>query len=196
MEENFDALDVIARTRDKVKIDSKPTGDSLFILWGSLTAFFFLLEFVCWQVFRADWCEFLWAGIPVIGGPWMAFLLKKDHDRTHMRTKESKLVLDVWMFAGIVCCLGGFVLGFANLEKEVLLPLIGLLVGAGAFVTGEVLGYRPKIVGGLAGAGLGMVSFLLQGDIWIWQALALAMVAMVALVIPGILYKRSFCHGI
>ncbi len=34
MEENFDALDVIAQTRGKVKMDDQPTGNYLFPLWG------------------------------------------------------------------------------------------------------------------------------------------------------------------
>ena len=38
MEENFNALDVIARTWGKVELDSLPYGDRLFPLWGGLAA--------------------------------------------------------------------------------------------------------------------------------------------------------------
>ena len=44
MEENLDALDVIARTRGKVQMDESPTGDSLFLVWGWPAAVFFLLD--------------------------------------------------------------------------------------------------------------------------------------------------------
>ena len=62
--ENFDALDVIARTRGKVDMDHMPVKDRLFLLWGTLGAVFFGLEFVLWQFFRAEWCLWLWIGIP------------------------------------------------------------------------------------------------------------------------------------
>ena len=168
--EQFDALDVIARTRGKVDMDATPTGDSLFILWGTLTAVFFLLEFALWQVFKGEWCLWLWPGIPLVGGPWMAVLLKKDHDRTHMRTRESKLVLDYWIFVGCASCVSGFVFGFAGVYSLFHLPLTCLLVGIGAF--------------------------LLQGDLWVWQMLALSVVAFVSLVLPGIQYKRSIRNGV
>lgn len=75
-------------------------------------------------------------------------------------------------------------------------PMISLLVGIGAFVTGEVNRFRPKIIGGLAGAAIGIGSFLLQGDLWPWQMLALAVVSVVSLVIPGVLYKKSIKDGV
>lgn len=50
MEENFNALDVIARTRGKVELDSLPSGDRLFPLWGGLAAVFYLAEFLPWQM--------------------------------------------------------------------------------------------------------------------------------------------------
>ena len=64
--EQFDALEVIARTRGKVDMDSNPTGDSIFILWGSLTAFFYLLEFVLLRL-GFGWAVWLWGGVPVVG---------------------------------------------------------------------------------------------------------------------------------
>ena len=83
--EQFDALDVIARTRGKVDMDGAPNGDRLFLLWGSLTAFFYLLEFLLWQVLHRDWCFWLWIGIPLLGLPLMSVILRRDHERKHMR---------------------------------------------------------------------------------------------------------------
>ena len=196
MEENFDALEVIARTRGKVEMDSTPTGDNLFILWGALTAVFFLLEFVLWQLLQAQWCLWLWIGIPAIGGPWMAYLLRKDHERTHIRTKEAKVVLDMWIFVGCASCVSGFLFGFAGVYTTYAIPLIGLLVGIGAFITGEVLRFRPKTVGGLVGSAIAIGSFLFRDDMWTWQILALSLVSIVSLVIPGIMYKKSVCNGV
>lgn len=197
MEENFDALDVIARTRGRVDIDASPTGDYLFILWGSLTALFFLLEFIFFRIFAQEWCLWLWLGIPLIGFPWMASFHKKEHDRTHTRTREAKVVLDYWIFIGCASCASGFIFGFAGVYEQFAFPLIGVLTGTGAFVTGEVLRFRPKVVGGLVGVAVGIGSFLLQGEeLYIWQMLSISLVAVVSLVIPGILYLRRIRNGV
>lgn len=196
MEELFDALEVIARTRGKVEMDKVPTGENLFLLWGILTAAFFLIQFVLWMVFRQSWCLWIWTGAVVIGWLWMIILLRRDHKRTHYRTHEAKIILDFWIFAGVACAVGGFAFGLADMFELFAVPLISLLVGMGAFVTGEVNRFRPKIIGGLVGAAIGIASFILQGELWEWQMLSLSIVAVVSLVIPGFLYKKSIKDGI
>ena len=196
MEENFDALEVIARTRGKVEMDKVPTGENIFLLWGTLTAFFFLLQFGLWLSLHQPWCMWIWAGAVIIGWPWMIVLLRKDHNRTHCRTHDAKIILDCWILIGAVCAAGGFVLGVAGLFETIAMPLISLLIGIGAFFTGEVNRFRPKTWGGIAGAVAGILSLLLQGDLWIWQMPALSLSAIFSLVIPGLLYKRSIKSGI
>ena len=196
MEENFDALEVIARTRGKVEMDDIPTGENIFLVWGWPTAVLFLLEFVLWQLFRQEWCLWLWVGIPVVAVPLMVHFLRKDHERTHVRTHNAKVVLDYWIFVGAACGIGGFAFGFAGLYEDCFMPLVCLLVGIGSFLTGEILRFRPKIVCGLIGCAAGMASFLLRGDLWHWQLLSVAMVALVSLIVPGILYNRRVRDGV
>lgn len=195
--EQFDALEVIARTRGKVEMDSSAqTGGGLFPLWGWLTVIFYTLAFVIYYWLHHDWALWLWIGIPVVGFPIMISLLRKDHERTHMRTHRSKLVLNYWIFAACAIGIGGFIFGFAGIYEMVENPLICLLVGIGSFVTGEVARFRPMMVGGITGAALGVCSFLLQGELWVWQMPCIVMVAIVALVIPGYLFKAREKNGV
>ena len=196
MEENFDALEVIAHTRGKVEMDDRPSGGWLFPLWGWLTFFFYLCEFVLWQVFQREWCLWLWMGIPLMGIPLMTFILRKDHERTHMRTRRSKLVLDYWIFAACAIGIGGTVFGFAGIYEVAENPLICLLVGIGAFLTGEEARFRPMILGGIAGAAVGVGAFLLKGELWTWQLLCVVLTALTALIIPGHLYKKTIGNGV
>ena len=196
MEENFDALEVIARTRGKVEIDGMPTGKKLFPMWGWLTALFYTLEFVLMQLTGQEWCLWLWVGIPLIGIPLMIAILRKDRERLHIRTHGSKLVLDYWIFAACAIGIGGFVFGFCGIYETVENPMIGLLVGIGAFVTGETVRYRPMIIGGLTGAAIGICSFLLQGELWVWQTLAIALCAIVALIVPGYMFEKKVKDGV
>ncbi len=196
MEENFDALEVIARTRGKVEMDGISTGDKLFPLWGWLTAFFYLAEFVLWQVCHQWWCLWLWVFIPLAGIPLMIRIIRNDRERSHMRTRSSKLVLDYWIFAACVIGVGGFMFGFAGIYEMVENPLICMLVGIGAFITGETMRFRPMIIGGLAGAAIGVCAFLLQGDLWIWQLLAIVLVAIFSLIVPGYCFENKVKNGV
>ena len=196
MEENFDALEVIARTRGKVQMDDYPTGGWIFPLWGWLTVFFYLLEFLLWLWLRQDWCLWLWVGIPVVGMPLMGAIVRKDRERTHMRTRESKLVLDYWILAACTIGIGGFVFGFSGIYEVAENPLICLLVGIGAFITGEESRFRPMVAGGIVAVAIGLGSFLLRGELWYWQMLGIVFAALVALVIPGHLYEKSVKRGI
>ena len=194
--EQFDALEVIARTRGKVDMDGAPTGGKLFPLWGWLTAVFYLAEFMLWQWLHQEWCLWLWVGIPVLGLPLMAIILRREHERVHMRTRVSKLVLDYWIFAACAIGLGGFIFGFGGVYEVVENPMICLLVGIGGFITGEAARFRPLIVGGLAAAAMGIGAFLLQGELWAWQMLVIVLVAVVALIVPGYMFEKSSSHGV
>jgi hypothetical protein len=196
MEENFDALEVIARTRGEVELDSAPTGGRLFPLWGWLTAVFYLLEFILWQALHQEWCLWLWIGIPLFGIPLMCVIIRRDHERTHIRTHASRLVLDYWIFAACAIGIGGFLFGFSGIYEMVENPMICLLVGTGAFICGEAVRFRPMIVGGLAGAALGILAFLLQGDLFAYQMLCIVAVAVVALIVPGYLFERRVRNGV
>ena len=194
--EQFDALEVIARTRGKVDMDGAPTGGKVFPLGGWLTAFLYLAEFVLWQLLHQEWCLWLWIGIPVFGLPLMAFILRREHERVHMRTRVSKLVLDYWIFAACAIGLGGFVFGFAGVYEAIENPMICLLVGIGGFITGEATRFRPMIVGGLIGAAMGIGAFLLQGELWVWQMLVIVAVAVIVLIVPGYMFEKSSNHGV
>ena len=65
MEENFDALEVIARTRGKVTMERTPTGENLFLLWGALTAVFFILQWGSKSRYRIY--IYLVAGLVIVG---------------------------------------------------------------------------------------------------------------------------------
>ena len=192
----MDALDVIARTRGKVEMDEVPTGGNLFLVWGWPSAVFFLLEFLLWQRFHQLWCLWVWAGLLLVAVPLMVHTVHKDRQRTHTRTRSAKLILDYWMLAGLACCALAFLFGFVGLLRVCLFPIICLLVGIGSFITGEVLRFRPKMTGGLLGCAIGIGSFLLQGEYWHWQILAVSVVSAVTLIIPGYLYNKRIKDGV
>ena len=190
-------LDIIAQIRSEVKREDELTGENLFLVWGYPTVFFLILEFVTLKYFNENWCSWLWVGIPIVGAPLMFYYLEKDYKNTGRRTHEANIALKMWIFVGYASCLGGFTMGMAGVFEQCYCSFQGLLIAMGCFVTGIILRYRPKTICGIAGSAISFLSLFFQGDLWPWQLLIAAIVAVITLIIPGHLYNHYVkTHGI
>lgn len=185
-----DELDIIARTRSEVMSRKEITGENLFLAWGYPTAFFLLVEFVALMLWDQDWCSWIWLGIPLVGTPLMIYFLNEDYERTHHRTLDQNVILQMWIYVGFVSCIGGATMGFADVFQQLYCTFQGLLISFGCFLTGVILHFRPKTVCGIIGTVLSFVSIFFQGDLWPWQLLITALVTVITLIIPGHLFRR------
>jgi len=183
-------LDIITRIRSEVAGSRELTGENLFLAWGYPTAVVLLLEFVALKVWNEEWCNWLWAGIPLAGVPLMAYFLNEDYERTHRMTLDQNVILALWVFIGFASCVGGAAMGLAGVFQQSYFACLGLLCGLGCFMTGIVLHFRPKTVCGIVSSMLSVVPLFFQGELWPWQLLATSVVVTIALIIPGHLYRR------
>ena len=183
-------LDIITQTRAEVLKCQELTGENLFLAWGYPTAIVLLLEFMALLIWNEDWCSWLWAGIPLIGGPLMVYFLNEDYERTHHRTLEANVILMMWIFIGFASCVGGTAMGFSGVFPQCYCSFQGLLVGMGCFMTGIILHFRPKIICGIIASALSAVPLFLQGSLWPWQLLIAAVIVTIALIIPGHMFRR------
>lgn len=185
-----DELDIITHIRGEVQSSKELTGENLFLAWGYPTAFFLLVEFVALILWNKNWCEWIWMGIPLVGAPLMVYFLHKDYERTGSRTLEQNVILRMWIYVGFVSCVGGASLGFAGVFEQCYCMFQGLLIGMGCFLTGLILRYRPKVVCGIIGSALSFLPLFFQGEYWHWQLLIAAGVTIIAMVIPGHLFRN------
>ena len=183
-------LDIITRTRGEVMSHREPTGENLFLVWGYPTAIFLFMEFAALMLWNENWCEWIWAGIPLVGAPLMMFYLKKDYERTGRRTLEQNVILQMWIYVGFVSFIGGATMGFAGVFEMLYCTFQGVLIGMGCFLTGLILRFRPKTVCGMVGTALSFAALFFQGGLWPWQLLIVSIVAVIALIIPGHLFKK------
>lgn len=183
-------LDIISRMRGEVYGHRVPTGENLFLVWGYPTAFFLLIEFAALMLWKENWCNWIWMGIPLVGAPQMIHFLRKDYDRTGNRSLDAKVILYMWIFVGFVSCIGGAMMGFAGVFEMLYCTFQGILVGFGCFLTGVILRFRPKTVCGIVGTALSFVSLFFQGDLWPWQLLITALVTVITLIIPGHMFNK------
>jgi len=185
-----DELSVISQIRGEVKGNRVPTGENLFLAWGYPTAFFLLVEFFALILWDKIWCSWIWLGIPLVGTPLMVYFLNEDYERTHRRTLDQNVILQMWIFVGFLSCLGGVTMGFAGVFPMLYCTFQGLLVSFGCLMTGLILHFRPKTVCGIFGSALSFVSLFFQGDLWPWQLLVAVLVTILTLIIPGHLFRH------
>ena len=79
----------------------------------------------CWATLYANhqpWCMWVWLAAVLIGWPWMIILIRRDHIRTHRRTKESKIILDLWTWQMLTLSLASVaalvIPGFLNFQQR------------------------------------------------------------------------------
>ena len=187
-------LDIITRVRSEVMSRKDLTGENLFLAWGYPTAIVLLLEFAALMIWNEDWCSWLWLGIPLIGVPLMIYFLNEDYERTCRRTLDENVILVMWIFIGFASCVGGLAMGIAGVFRQSFFAYLSLLCGFGCFMTGIILHFRPKIICGIIASALSVVPLFFQGDHWHWQLLATAIIVVIALIIPGHLFKQYVKH--
>lgn len=178
-------LDIITRIRGEIMSHKEHTGVNLFLVWGYPAVTVFLLEFAVKLLLHKNWYEWLWLGIPLIGAPLMVHFMGKDYDRTGRRTLDENIALQSWLFIGAASGLSGFTTGYAGVYEQSYCALQGILISLGCYLTGVVSRFRPMTVCGITGSLMSFALIFLQGDLWVWQLLALAVVTVITLIIPG-----------
>ena len=162
-------LDIIANIRNEVISREEHTGENLFLAWGYPTAFFLLVEFFALKIWNEFWC---------------------DYERTGRKTINEMVILKMWIFVGIVSCIGGATMGFAGVFEKLYCTFQGLLIAFGCFMTGIILHFRPKTICGIIGMVVTFLALFFQGDQWPWQLLIASIVTIITLIIPGHLYRH------
>ena len=190
MDTYYSELNIISQIRGEVMSRKELTGENVFMAWGYPTAIMLFVEFTALQLWHKDWCVWLWLGIPLIGTPLMIYFLRNDYNRTHHRTHEQSIILIMWIFIGFASCIGGCALGFAGIFPQFYCAFQGMLMGLGCFMTGIILHFRPKTICGVIASLLSVIPLFLQGDLWPWQLLVVSLIAVIALIIPGHLFKQ------
>lgn len=183
-------LDIINRMRGEVMSRKDVTGENLFLAWGYPTAIILFIEFLALMIWGEGWYVWLWILIPLISTPLMRHCLRVDYKRTQHRTREQSYILTLWIFIGFASFVGGVAMGSVGVLEKSFFAYLGLLCGLGCFLTGIILNFRPKIICGIIASILSVIPLFLQGEYWPFQLLATSIITVIALIIPGHLFKR------
>ena len=155
-------LDIINEIRGKVVSRREHTGTKLFLVFGYITLFMFMAEFLALELWNTNLCTWLWLCILIVGMPLMGYHVRKDFNRTGRRTPDEYLALQLWLFVGGASAMCGLTTGFAGVYEQCYCLI----------------------------QGLSFACLFFQGVLWPWQLLIMALVTIITLVIPGHACRR------
>lgn len=149
-----------------------------FLVWGYTTIVVSLLVWYFLSRTGDYRMHYLWFLIPLVAGPVMFFLVRKDEKG--VKTYIDRVVGYVWTVIGLT----GFMISmvaifFWNLP---ILFIIILLMGSGTAITGLVIRFTPIAVAGFVGIVLSLACLFTQG---VDQILVFAAVFLMMMVVPG-----------
>lgn len=180
-----ESLELIARMIQNTQRKLEKGNGMPFLVWGYTTIVVSLLVWYFLSTTGDYRIQYLWFLIPVVAGPVMFFLLRKNDKG--VKTYIDRVIGYVWIVVG----LAGFMLSitaifFWNLP---ILFIIILLMGSGTAITGLIIRFLPIAIAGFIGIVLSLACLFIQGTD---QMLVFAAVFLVMMVVPGhILYAKG-----
>lgn len=180
-----ESLELITRMIQNTQQKLEKGNGMPFLVWGYTTIVVSLLVWYFLSVTGDYRMHYLWFLIPVVAGPIMFILIRKNEKG--VRTYVDRVVGYVWIVMGVA----GFMISvtamfFWNLP---ILFIVILLMAGGTAITGLVIRFTPIAVAGFAGIASSFACLFTQG---IDQILVFAAVFLVMMVIPGhILYAKG-----
>ena len=172
--------DIITQARKKFEENG-----FIFIFWGLLIAIAAIGQFVLLknEYYNIHWYPYFLMPLGAIYS--MYYFSKKG--KKERQNQISEMVSYAWIFLSINMLALGFI--FAHLLKANLIPVILILLAVGTIVSGISIKSRLLLFSGIFINLSAFVSFYLP---LIYQPLSMGLIAIIAILIPGIILKIQY----
>lgn len=156
-----------------------------FMLWGVLLIAAMLFNYV--MVLRGSTIGgYAWSVMGIVGG-----VLSFMHGAREGRAKPVTTAMDrviMWLWMAFVATL--LITMFASAGSDQAMPIASIIVltGLPTFVTGQLMRFRPLILGGILFWGLGAVAYFVPMSVTVWLFIA---AIFFGYLVPGYLLKRQ-----
>lgn len=186
-----ESLEIITRMIQNAQRKLERGAGAPMLIWGYATV---VTASMVWAILRLTLnyhAHYLWFLIPVFG-LIATFITKKRLGKMHPKevtTYVDKVVTYIWVVLGCT----GFVVSLLSIVSAAwtlpILFIIIVIMGMGATLTGLVIGFKPMVIGGVAGLLIGIVNYLMPGfDI---KMLTFVLAFIVMYIIPGHLLNHK-----
>lgn len=156
-----------------------------FMLWGVLLIAAMLFNYFM-ALAGSDLGGFAWPVIG-IGGGLLSFMHGAKEGRTNSVATPMERVI-MWLWLGFVATMLITMISGGSSGHEMPIASIIVLTGLPTFVTGQLMRFRPLILGGVLFWVLGAVSYFTPISVNVWLFIA---AIFFGYLVPGYLLKRQ-----
>ncbi len=181
-----ESIQLIKEMMQKSKTNLK--GDaSIYLLWGWLVFIASIAHYVLMT--QTDFAApyLVWPVLMSLGSLVYFYIIYKQNKNKKVSTYVDTFMAYFWS-GWVVSFL--LVLGFvgSQIGFEIAYPILIVLLGLGAFVSGGALGFNPLIIGGAICWFIGAAAFQVGFE---YQLLLMALAVFLTNIVPGYLLKNS-----
>ncbi|MEI9945671.1 MAG: hypothetical protein WDN26_15820 [Chitinophagaceae bacterium] len=185
-EEKFspqESLQLIRSMIDKTKQDISDNS-IYFLVWGWLTFFACTGQFILKHIYNYPHHPVVWWVI-VIGVVFSVYQGMKEGKKIKVKSYVGDSMKYLWIGMGIAYFVLSMILTKTGWDKTVF-PFFILLYGLGTFISGNIIQFRPLIIGGVIAFGLAVGAVHLDYD---YQMLCAAVAILVSYIIPAYMLR-------
>jgi hypothetical protein len=192
-EENFTPQESISLIQSMITKTKKDLSDSsiYFLVWGWITLIACTGQFVLKHIFDYEKHYLVW-WLVVVGIVFSAWYGTKEDKKKKVRTYVGDSIKYLWIGMGIAYFVLSMILSRYGWDK-IVFPFFIMLYGLGTFVSGNIIQFRPLVVGGILAFALAISSTFVEYD---YQMLFAAGAILVSYIIPAYMlrHKNKFAN--
>lgn len=158
-----------------------------FLLWGVILTVAMAMQMLAGQLgWSGKYIGMVWMSASILGAIASALYGAQEGRREHAETLADRALM--WLWVGFIITLFSTIAGAGIAGYTTPVGSIMLLTGLPTFATGQMLRFKPLIIGGILFWVLGTISFFVD-PLWIGILNITGM--LFGYIIPGILLKRE-----
>ena len=180
------SLQIINEAIEKSRRDFEQDAGTPMIVWGAVVLVFSLAVCIMWKLTGNLSWNFLWFGIPILGWPLSAFILKGKR-RNGGKSFISRTIGQIWISYGIFATVLSTV--FALMAPQFTGYITAALLGFAATMTGFILKNNFITIGGfITGIGCTIALFFTSIE---FTPLFFTVASILNLIVPGIMMNKK-----
>jgi hypothetical protein len=190
-EENFSPEQSLQLIRSMISKTRENISDKsiYYLVWGWLTFVACTGQFVLKHILNYERHYYVWLLI-IVGVVFSVYYSSKEERLRKVKTYIGESIKYLWIGMGIAYFVLSVILSKIGWGTSVF-PFFIMLYGLGTFVSGNIIRFRPLIVGGILASGIAIVSAYVEYD---YQILAAAAGILVSYIIPAHMLRYRNRH--
>ena len=161
-----------------------------FLVWGWITFIACTAQFVLKHIYNYEKHYLVWWLI-VVGIIFSAWYGNKEEKKQKVRTYVGDSIKYLWIGMGIAYFVLSMILSKYGWDK-IVFPFFIMLYGLGTFISGNIIQFRPLVIGGITASVLAIVAAYVEYD---YQMLFAAAAILLSYIIPAYMLRYKNKHS-